>query len=360
MRKLKRIYSGAFTVCVLPLAFSVVMADGTLSIQEREYGSYDTHNKYGDPLPNGAPIVHVVSEKGEKYDFIPHMNDPVQFKAELSGSCGRSYKIHGLTFRVLSAQAHVSYPQSRGAYFDREGMVHVPKQDFEPFKLVQVCNDELRSLASAEKKSKQEIIAGGFGVRMHDQIEARGYLFCGGANRDTGASTKVDFWVNCRANEDAMPAEPQKMVVKKAQLVPLIEDLKFRADKVKYIGKCPTGITFSGSITASRATTVKYRTIDQDGKASPTFSLKFNSAGTREISKWGETFGKPDTMGDLSAGGARSGPDYAGWRRLEVLEPKGVTPSEPIHWSITCQDQPMQLKAAPVTEESTPRRDSGN
>jgi hypothetical protein len=360
MEKLNRIYTRTFTACVLSLAFGTAMADGTLSIMEQEYGSYDTHNKYGDRLPNGAPIVHVVSETGEKYNFIPHMNDPVRFKAQLSGSCGRSYKIHGLTFRVLSAQAQVSYPGDRGAYFDREGLVLVPKQDFEPFKLVQACNDELRSLASSENKSKQAIIAGGFGIRMRDKIEARGYVFCGGANRDTGASTMVDFWVNCMANENALPPETKKMTVKKATLVPFIKNINFHADKVNHIGKCPTGITFNGSITTSRSGTVKYRTVDQDGKASPTFTLNFSAPGTREISAWGQTFGKPDTTGDLSAGGSHSGPDYAGWRRLELIEPAGVAPSDRVKYSITCQDQPMQLKVAPVDPESTLNQKSGN
>ena len=92
---------------------------------------------------------------------------------------------------------------------------------------------------------------------------------------------------------------------------------------------------------------MKYRTVGHDGSTSPTYTLSFDSAGTKAIGTWGETLSKPKPSGTLSTSPDSKGPDFSGWRRLEIVEPAGFAPSAPADYSVTCQET-MQLQAAPV------------
>ncbi|MEJ2582705.1 MAG: hypothetical protein P8127_13880 [Acidobacteriota bacterium] len=142
-----------------------------------------------------------------------------------------------------------------------------------------------------------------------------------------------------------------------AQLAPLISDLEYKVDRPSYVGRCPVGLKFTGSITTSRKGTVKYRSVAHDGSASPTYTLQFGSAGKKMIGVWGETLSEPDPSGTLALGANDgAGPDYQGWRRLEIVEPHGFAPSPPAEYSVTCQEQPLTLQAAPSKPTSAPKR----
>ena len=343
-------------VCaVLGLCAVAAFAKGDLSGSKPQF-SYDNSNRYGDSLPNGGPIIHVYSEDGDRYDFVGHMNEPVVFSATFSGHCGRVYKANGAQFRIGDTAEGFSVPSDRGAWFSRTGIVRLPKDELGGFDPVRACNDKLKSLSADTDKSKEALIQAGFGIRYPNQFRGRGSLYCSGNNNTQGANVDLDVWVYCRARESKTPIRAKKVKVPHVELVPLISGLQFHVDKEAYVGKCPTGVLFTGSITTSRAGRVKYRTVAHDGSKSPEFTLEFGGAATKEISKWGETFGKPDPSGSLSAGGASGdGPDYAGWRRLEILEPKGFASSTPAEFSITCQ-APGPLKVVPLKPSRQPSR----
>ena len=114
-----------------------------------------------------------------------------------------------------------------------------------------------------------------------------------------------------------------------AELAPLIADLTFEVDRPSYVGKCPVGLQFTGSITTSRAGYIQYRSITDDGTTSPTETLEFADAGTQKISISSETI-EPAAQDD--------GPSYEGWRRLEIIEPAGLAPSSTADFSVTCQE----------------------
>ena len=353
MKTLIRIASALALILFAVTAF----AKGNISGKKPDY-SYDDSYKYGDSLPNGGPIIHVYSENGKKYDFVGHMNEPVTFSASFSGSCGRVYKANSAQFRIGDTTEGFSVPGGRGDYISRSAVVHLPKSDLGGFDAVKACNNKLNTLAAETNKSKSALIELGFGVKYSNQFKGRGTFFCSGHNNVQGTNVNLDVWVNCRAKEsEAKPVPKRAKKLKVSKIVPLISGMQFQVDKENYKGECPTGVIFSGSITTSRAGEVKYRTVAHDGHKSPAFTLKFNAAGTKQISKWGQTFSKPDAGGTLSAGGGSDDdPTYAGWRRLKIVEPKGYASSTEAEYAITCQAEPVQLQVVPLKKTTTPTR----
>ncbi len=304
--------------------------------------------KVGDPLPVGGPVIRVFSEDGDRFDFVGHTNQPVRFWGQLSGACGRAFKISYLEIEVAGTTASVSHPDGRGAWFSRYSSVDVPHGNLVGFDAVRACNDKLKTLAAETGRSRSELVADGFGIHFPNVIEARGILMCTGRNNSDSDTAKLDLWVECVGKPKEDNSEVPTMKVVPAKLSPLITDLTFEVDRPNWVGKCPVGLTFTGSIRTSRAGTVKYRNVGKDGSTSPTFTLTFDSAGTIAIGNWGETLSKPKPSGTLSSAADSNGPDVSGWRRLEIVEPTGFAPSAPADYSVTCQEQMMQLQAAPA------------
>jgi len=322
-------------------------AGENVTLTEVAYENW-THPQVGDPLPEGGPVIRVYSEGGDRFDFVGHTNQPVRFWGQLSGACGRAYKISYLQFKVAGTTAPVAHPSGRGAWFSRFGSVDVPHHELEGFDAVRACNEKLKTLAAETGRSRSDLVAEGFGIHFPNWVEGRAILMCTGRNNSDSDAKKLDLWVACVGNPKSGKPEIPVMKTVPAKLSPFITGLTYEVDRPAWVGKCPVGLTFSGSITTSRAGTVKYRTVGHDGSTSPVYTLSFNAAGTQAIGKWGETFGKPKPSGTLSSGPDANGPDFSGWRRLEIVEPAGFAPSAPADYSVTCQDQTMQLQAAPV------------
>jgi hypothetical protein len=326
---------------------SAATAGGNVKLKEAVYDQW-TKPKLGDPLPVGGPVIHVYSEGGDAFDFVGHTNQPVHFWGQFSGTCGRVYKISYLQFQVEGVVASVSHPSSRGKYFSRYGSVEVPYDALVGFDAVRACNDKLKTLAAETGRSKRTLVADGFGIRFPNRIEGLASLQCTGRNNGDNDTEKLDVWVECVGNPKSAEPDKPSMKVVPAKLTPFITDLSYEVDRPSWVGKCPVGLKFTGSISTSRAGTVKYRSVGHDGSTSPTYTLTFRSAGTKSVGTWGETISEPKASATLSAGSSGEGPDASGWRRLEIVQPSGFAPSTPAEYSVTCQQQTMQLKAAPV------------
>jgi hypothetical protein len=336
-----------------PLA---VLASENVHLSEIEYQDW-SRPKAGDALPVGGPVIRVFSKGGDRFDFVGHTNQPVRFHGLLTGACARVNKISYLQFKIADTTTSVSHPGGRGAWFSRTGVVDVPHDELLQFDAVRACNDKLKTLAAETGRSRASLVAGGFGIHYPDVIEARGILMCTGRNNSDSDTEKLDLWVECVGNADAGEPGVPTMKAVPAQLAPLISDLEYKVDRPSYVGRCPVGLKFTGSITTSRKGTVKYRSVAHDGSASPTYTLQFGSAGKKMIGVWGETLSEPDPSGTLALGANDgAGPDYQGWRRLEIVEPHGFAPSPPAEYSVTCQEQPLTLQAAPSKPTSAPKR----
>jgi hypothetical protein len=341
-------------LCALALSALPASAAENVTLAETEYQNW-SRPKRGDALPVGGPVIRLYSEGGDRFDFVGHTNQPVRFNGVLSGACARVNKISYLQFKVANTTASVSHPGGRGAWFSRNGTVEVPHAKLQQFDAVRACNDKLKTLAAETGRSRAELVADGFGIRFPNWIEGRGILMCTGHNNSDSDSEKLDLWVECVGNPEAADPGLPKMKVVKATLSPFITNLSYQVDHPNYTGRCPVGLKFTGSITASRKGKVRYRTVAHDGSSSPTYTLTFDEASEKSIGVWGETLSQPDPSGTLAAaGGDDAGPDFSGWRRLEIVEPKGFAPSPPAEYTVICQEQTLTLQAAPA--KPTPKR----
>lgn len=339
-------------VVTVPVA---ALAGSDVKLKEVTYESW-SQPKAGDPLPVGGPVIQVFSEDGNRFAFVGHTNEPIRFLGVLTGSCPRVRTISYLHFKVGETTASVSHPDGRGAWISRTGVVDVPHQELKGFDAVGACNAKLKTLAAETGRSRRDVVAEGFGIRYPDQIEGRAILMCSGRNNSDADTETFDLWVQCVGNPKAAKPKTQKIKAIPAKLSPFIADLNFDVDRPSYVGKCPVGLVFTGSITTSRAGTVKYRTVAHDGSSSPVYTLSFGAGGMKPITKWGETLSKPDPSGTLAAGAGGQEPDYAGWRRLEIVEPTGFAASSRADYSVTCREQTMQLQAVPVEPTKPPGR----
>lgn len=340
-------YSGILIILLVVAAPSVVLAGEDITLSEAQFESW-TKPKAGDRLPVGGPVIRVYSEGGDRFDFVGHTNQPIRFWGQLSGACSRINKISYLQFKVADTTASVSHPGGRGAWFSRYGSVDVPHENLKFFDAVGACNNKLKTLAAETGRSRRDLVAAGFGIHFPDRIEGRGILMCTGHNNSDSDTEKLDLWVECVGKPESAEPEKPKMKMVPAKISPFITGLSYEVDRPNWVGACPVGLTFTGSITASRAGTVKYRTIGHDGSTSPIFTLSFDGAKTMTVGKWVETLSEPNASATLSASPGSSGPDYSGWRRLEIVEPAGFAPSAPADYTVNCQEQTMKLQAAPV------------
>lgn len=325
-------------ISILIVAAPVVaVAGGDVKLREIEYESWSKRN-LGDRLPVGGPVIRVYSEDGSRFKFIGHTDEPVRFLGLLSGSCPRVEEFSSLQFEVAGQKVSLSLPDGQGAWFSRTGVVELSRNEPQGFHAVRECNTRLKTLADRTGRTRRELVADGFGIRFRNWIEGQATLTCAGRNNSDSASARLDVWVQCGGHPTAdEPTTPAGNPVP-AELSPLVAGLTFAVDRPNYVGKCPVGLEFTGSITTSRAGSVTYRSIADDGRTSPTDTLTFASAETKLITTWGETLGQPDASETRAAGPEDEGSDHKGWRQLEIIEPVGFAPSSIAAFSVTCQE----------------------
>jgi hypothetical protein len=325
-------------ISILVMAVPVAaLAGGEVELQEIAYEIW-LKPKFGDRLPVGGPVIRVYSEGKDRFKSIGHTNEPVRFLGLLSGNCGTIDKIRSLEFEVAGQKVSLSHPDGQGAWFSRTGVVELARTEPQGFHAVRECNDQLKALASRTGRTRSELVADGFGIRFRNWIEGRATLTCNDRKNNDSGTARLDIWVQCGGHPgvDEPIAPPGNPIP--AGLSPLVADLTFVVDRPSYVGKCPVGLQFTGSITASRAGLVRYRSRSDDGRTSPIDTLTFASAGTKVITTWGETLGQPDPSVTQAAGPQDGGPNYKGWRRLEIIEPAGFAPSSTADFNVTCQE----------------------
>ena len=308
------------------------LAGGNVELQEIAYTTWQKP-EFGDRLPVGGPVIRVYSEGKDRFKYIGHTDEPVRFLGLISGSCGTVDEIDSLEFEVAGQEVSLSHPDGQGKWFSRTGVVELARTEPQGFHAVRECNDQLKALASRTGRTRSELVAGGFGLRFRNWIEGQATLTCKDRNNNVSGSARFDIWVQCGGHPGAdEPIGPPGNPVP-TELSPLVADLTFAVDHPSYVGKCPVGLEFTGSITASRAGSVTYRSIADDGSTSPIDTLTFKSAGTQTITISSEAFAE-----ETSSDSADPGPGCKGWRRLEILDPAGLAPSSSANYSVTCKE----------------------
>jgi len=331
-------YLAGGLIGILILAAPVIaLAGGNVELREIDYASW-LKPEFGDRLPVGGPVIRVYSESGDRFKFIGHTTEPVRFLGLLSGSCGKADAISSLHFEVAGQKVSLSHPDGEGAWFSRTGVVELSRTEPQGFHAVRECNNKLKALADRTGRPRSELVADGFGIRFRNWIEGRATLTCTGRDDSESVAARLDIWVQCGGHPgpDEPIAPPGEALP--AELSPLIADLTYVVDHSSYVGKCPVGLEFTGSITTSRAGYVRYRSIAHDGRTSPIETLTFAAAETQRTTIWNETFSELNPSESPAAGLEDEGPSYKGWRRLEIIEPEGFVPSSSADYSVTCQE----------------------
>jgi hypothetical protein len=313
------------------------LAGGEIKLEEIDYEDW-TQQEFGDPLPVGGPVIRVFSEGGGRFTFIGHTDEPLRFLGLLSGSCPADDEISSLEFEVSEQRVSVSHPDDPGAWFSRTAAVDLSRNEPKGFHAVRECNSKLKTLADRTGRTRRELVAEGFGIRFRNWIEGRAVLKCSGRDNSDSDTARLDVWVQCGGKPGVSdPMTPTANPVPE-NLSPLVTDLRVVVDRPSYVGECPVELQFTGSITASRAGSVSYRSISDDGSASAISTLRFAAAGTQPIKTWSETPGEAISSANSAAGPEDTGRDHRGWRRLEIIDPAGFARSSPAEYSVTCQD----------------------
>jgi len=313
-----------------------------------------------------APELEVYSTNGERYTDVDR-TDTSRVSVRLRAECqyeGRGNKAYKGEIQVPGfvrvgakepANFLIPHADEASAVFRWDGG---NDKQLDP---VQACNDELERLASTTPKSRLQLLAEGFEARYPASLNVVYSFRCeatglGRTDLDSDR-TLVNTRIDCKASSlaaDKLPSDgpkPKRAVIVPARAEPLLKAGSFVAEPEVHTGECPATIRFVGSLTATRAGTVRYRYTRFDGTQSPEFSLRFDKAGTLKTRDWQTTYSAPNAQTTLSTGAGNESDDFAGWYRLDILSPK---PEGQIaaHYRVLCgaddEAPAMQLKSVPV------------
>ncbi len=298
---------------------------------------------------NDAPVVTVYSTNGEKWNAID-TSKAVKFKVKLNAECrfegkgNKAYEgdliVEGFDIIGDTDPADFLIPHSKTAeatfrYVDGAGQPISPKS---------VCATELTKRLSENKDlTKYHILSKGFTVNYPGAFKVKYRMYCratGIGKTDLGSDTTlVNARIKCAASDlatEKIPKPPPRQKAKPARLTALVKTVTLKADPSDYQGKCPVGIKFNGSITATRAGTVKYQYVSHDNKKSPELTLKFDKAGTKTTRLWSRTLSKPEAGSKIAAAPGKSTWDHQGWYRIDILDPK-PTGSVKANYKVACK-----------------------
>jgi hypothetical protein len=222
-----------------------------------------------------------------------------------------------------------------------------------------ICNSEVQKRLSEQPgKTKYHIMAKGFNVNYPAGLQARLRFTC----KPTGAgfteaktkSTLINTQIVCQSSALAETKIPKpKPKPKRAKIVSMVEQVSFSSDRKDFSGKCPTKVSFTGTIKARRKGEVKYRFIKHGGKTSGTYTMNFNGPGTKSVVPWGTTVAQPKTGQTIAAYDTSNKPyNKTGFYRLEVQDLKGKLKTVKAPYSVTC----IPIKKTTIVRPLKPKK----
>lgn len=305
-----------------------------------------------------APVLKVYSLDGEKWSevdktHISSASAQLYARCKYEGKGNKAYKgIFSLGgFQRVGdtepANFLIPHKKTTSANFQFVGNANINP--------VKICNDELKKKVAQkpdlnldEKYRKYPFLIKGFKVNYPAALESTYHLTCYptgiGALDYKYKKVKLNAVIDCQASPLAKEKLPKpKLKIAKLVLPPMVSNVSFEPSINNYVGKCPTGISFSGKITASRPGQVKYRYVAKDGGKSPVFTLKFDKAGTKATGNWHETVSKPDKKNSFALEGLNTkAPDVSDWWQLTIVSPQSDKRST-AKYTVTCQDKPSRV-----------------
>ncbi len=321
----------------------------------------------GDRVPVVGPVFKVFSESGSQYDFVGETNRNLDFVLTGTAFCSSPRRRGRIAVELggVSASQSKTDKVGRGVVVSDRFTLSVPHSALGGFDAVKACNDGLRTLAAERGDSRESLIRRGFTLRYEDVFEATATASCtGGLARGHFESdaTRVDAWVDCRPNAQAKEPKPdrapKRAMVSLAAIAPLVTEAELRVAQDSRAAVCPARLTYEGSITTSRAGTVRYRIVGDGKTRTPVYTLTFDEAGTKPVRSQVVTVRAPErppASATLAADDAPPPPrTVRGWRRLEIVEPEGMRPLERSEYQLICLDEPLEATVVPVRQIAVP------
>lgn len=346
----------ALAVIALLTGANAVASDAAIT-----QGTYKMGPKpaVGDRVPVVGPVFKVLSESATKYDFVGEKNRNLDFIVSGTAYCSSPRRRGRVSVEVggVSASKSKTGKVGRGVVVGDQFRLSVPHSALSGFDAVKACNDGLRTLAAERGESRESLIRRGFSLRYEDVFVAKAIASCSGGlarGHFESDTTRIDAWVDCRPNSKAKEPNPdrapKRAVIGAAAIAPLVTDAELRTDQVSRAMVCPGRLTFNGRITASRPGTVRYRIVGDKKFRTPVYTLNFERAGAKPVRAQVVNVNPPErppASQTLAADDAPPPPrTVRGWRRLEIVEPKGLRPSERASYSVICLDEPSEAEEA--------------
>lgn len=361
-----------FNFCAIILLFTAG-AFSAATVQAKTTGKMDVKPgtyklKSGSKLPVKGPIVKVYTEGAStKYTHVgdTHKTRPVLVK--YTASCSNKGKLTGGDVAIGTATTGID---SGDGFSSDSVWVNVPYSAIAKIKPTNHCNQHAKSLSLEQNKSLEKIIQKGFVMHIPNVLEAKGTAFCTAAGLGKGdvagdTTGGLGIFVECVANPKARAPRgsaststgkpkpkdpgPTKQIFKTAKLA---------AETPSYVGKCPIGMKFKGSISATGKGKVEYQIIGDGDYKSPRKTMDFGKAGSKNF-QWTRMVRQADPGSTLAMPGQKSDPNLIkGWMQLKVIykikndiaSAKQTWKSKRKHFSVKCgAEVPARMTTKPVT-----------
>jgi hypothetical protein len=217
----------------------------------------------------------------------------------------------------------------KGDGFSSESIwIKVPYSAIKKIDPIGHCNTNAKTLSLEKNKPLEKIIQKGFTMKIPNVLSAKGTAYCtaaglGKGDVASGSTDGLGVYLQCMANPKARsPRKTTKTSKPKpdtGETTTNFKSAKLSTKSPNYIGECPVGMKFDGTITASAKGKIEYQIIGDSNYSTPMKTMDFSKAGSKSF-QWTRMVRKPDTRSQITMGGEAGNPNIInGWMQLKVV-----------------------------------------
>ncbi len=305
---------------------------GPATVQAKTTGKMDVKPgmyklKSGSKLPTKGPVVRIYTAGAStKYTHVgdTHKTRPVLVK--YTASCSNKGKLTGGNVSIGDATVSIN---SGGGFSSKSVWVNVPYNAIAKIKPAKHCNKHAKTLSLQQSKPLEKIVQKGFVMKIPNVLEAKGVAFCTAAGLGKGdvagdTTGGLGIFLDCAANPKARAPRGTTSTSKSKPKVPskttqIFKSAKLVAKTPNYVGKCPVGMKYTGSISASGKGKVEYQIMGDGGYKTPMKTMQFGKAGSKDF-QWTRMVRQVDASKTLAMPGRKPDTDQIkGWMQLKVI-----------------------------------------
>ncbi|MEW5010492.1 MAG: hypothetical protein RPR28_09090 [Cycloclasticus sp.] len=303
----------------------------TAAVQAKTTGKMDVKPgiyklKSGSKLPTKGPVVRIYTEGAStKYSHVgdTHKTRPVLVK--YTASCSNKGKLSGGDVSIGDEKVGIG----SGGFSSKSVWVNVPYSMIAKIKPVKRCNEHAKTLSLQQDKPLEKIVQKGFVMKIPNVLKAKGVAFCTAAGLGKGdvagdTTGGLGVFLDCAGNPKARAPRGTTGTGKPKPKDPgktsqIFKSAKLLTKMPSYIGKCPVGMKYTGSIRVTGKGKVEYQIIGDGGYKTPVKTMQFAKAGSK-VFQWTRMVRQADHGKTLVMQGRTSDPKLIkGWMQLKVI-----------------------------------------